>query len=143
MIESIAQIKKGKSADHDKITPEMLKNLDPRGLLKLHMNEKLITIVENTLAESQSVFRKGRSIQDHVFTIKQVVEKNRIKNQELYKAFLDLEKAFDRVSQKEIWRSIEQFWGRIVGDLNMLGLSKWTGATGFVEGLHWERNGMD
>ena len=35
MIESIAQIKKGKSADHDKITPEMLKNLDPRGLLKL------------------------------------------------------------------------------------------------------------
>ena len=72
------------------------------------MNKKLITIVGNTLAESQSVFRKGRSIQDHVFTIKQVVEKNRIKNQELYMAFLDLEKAFDRVSQKDIWRSMEQ-----------------------------------
>ena len=31
VIESIEQMKKGKSAGHDKITPEMLKNVGPRG----------------------------------------------------------------------------------------------------------------
>lgn len=42
----------------------------------------------------------------NVFTIKQLIEKTGTKNLAVYVAFLDLEKAFSRVSQKEVWKSL-------------------------------------
>lgn len=72
------------------------------------LEKRLKMAVEEQLEEAQSGFRKGRSVQDHIFSIKQMIEKNRMKNSEIYMAFLDLEKAFDRVSQKEIWKSLRQ-----------------------------------
>lgn len=61
------------------------------------LQRKLTKITEPTLEQSQSGFRKGRSIQDHIFTIKQLTEKFMEKNEEFYMAFIDLEKAFDSV----------------------------------------------
>lgn len=62
--------------------------------------------VELEMDESQCGFRKGRGIQDHIFTIKQIIEKNHGKN--IYLAFLDLEKAFDSVPRKELWNSLKR-----------------------------------
>ena len=40
---------------------------------------RLRKIIENQLEESQSGFRKGRSTQDHVFTLRQIMEKSMYK----------------------------------------------------------------
>ena len=156
--ESIGRLKRGKSAGHDKITPEMIIHLGKQGrglLLKLFnkawqtnkvpddwktgvivpihkkgdtrdctnyrgitllstvskmyeniVEKRLRAIVEEQLDEAQSGFRKGHSVQDHIFTIKQIIEKNRTK--ETYTAFLDLQKAFDSVKQNIIWELLDQ-----------------------------------
>ncbi|XP_031358768.1 uncharacterized protein LOC116182371 [Photinus pyralis] len=157
---TIKYIKKGKSAGHDKINAEMLKNLGARGtemLTKIfnkawttgkvpedwklgiiiplfkkgdsrdcsnyrgitilsvvskvyeHIMEARLRIqIEEQLADTQSGFRKGRSVQDHIFSIKQMIEKSKMQNSEIYMAFLDLEKAFDRVPRSVIWKSLTQ-----------------------------------
>lgn len=63
--------------------------------------------LEDQLDEAQSGFRKDRSTQDHIITIKQMIEKTRVTKTEIYLAFLDLEKAFDTVSQNEICESLK------------------------------------
>lgn len=71
--------------------------------------EKRLRIqIEPQLEEAQSGFRKGRSTQDHIFTIKQIIEKTRTKNTKVFVAFVDLEKAFDRVSLKTVWESLQR-----------------------------------
>ena len=66
------------------------------------LEKRLKKETEHQLEESQCGFRKGRSTQDHIFTIKQMIEKSRIKNKEVYVAFLDLEQAFDKVALKDV-----------------------------------------
>ena len=41
---------------------------------------------------------------DNVFSIKQTIEKRREFNLETHIAFLDLEKAFDRVNRNQLWQ---------------------------------------
>ncbi|XP_031340877.1 uncharacterized protein LOC116168986 [Photinus pyralis] len=70
------------------------------------LERKLKQAIEYQLEESQSGFRKGRCIQDHIFTIKQITEKALIQQKVVYLAFVDLEKAFDSVSQSLVWESL-------------------------------------
>lgn len=72
------------------------------------LEEKLRNKIEQQLAESQSGFRRGYGIQDHIFTIKQVSEKILEQNLEAHIAFIDLEKAFDRIPRHEVWRALEE-----------------------------------
>nr|CAH7719234.1 unnamed protein product [Callosobruchus chinensis] len=72
------------------------------------LNKKLREHIERDLDEAQSGFRTGHSIQDHIFAIKQVIQKSGTKNTELNLAFLDLEKAFDSVPRSVIWDSLEK-----------------------------------
>lgn len=67
------------------------------------INERLKTITEEIILEEQNGFRKGRSCNDNVFTIKQIIEKRREFNQETHLAFVDFEKAFDRVNRNKLW----------------------------------------
>ena len=43
-----------------------------------------------------------------IFVLKQLVEKNREKSNELYVAFLDLEKAYDTVRRDELWKEMHE-----------------------------------
>jgi hypothetical protein len=45
---------------------------------------------------------------DNVFIIKQTIEKGREFNVETHMAFLDLEKAFDRVNQNQLWQILNR-----------------------------------
>ena len=72
------------------------------------IDKKLRAITENTLEEAQSGFRRGRSAQDHIFTIKQTIEKVAREGREVYLGFIDLEKAFDSVPREKLWKVLEE-----------------------------------
>jgi hypothetical protein len=45
---------------------------------------------------------------DDIFTIKQVTEKRREYNLETHIAFIDYEKAFDRVNRNKLWQILKR-----------------------------------
>ena len=56
----------------------------------------------------------GRSTTDAIFIVRQLQEKYLARNKELWMAFVDLEKVFDRVPQEVVW------WA-----LRYLGVNEW------------------
>ena len=56
----------------------------------------------------------GRGTTDAIFIVHQLQEKYLVKNKELWMAFVDLEKAFDRVPREVVW------WA-----LRYLGVDEW------------------
>jgi hypothetical protein len=66
------------------------------------MTRRFKTIAETILLEEQNGFRIGRSCIDNVFIIKQTIEKRGEFNLKTHMAFLDLEKAFDRVNRNQL-----------------------------------------
>ena len=67
-----------------------------------------------SIDDSQFGFVPGRGTTDAIFVVRQLQEKYLAVNKRLYMAFLDLEKAFDRVPRKVIW------WA-----LRKLGVEEW------------------
>ena len=57
--------------------------------------------------EMQFGFMPGRGTTDTIFILRQIQEKY-IKNCNLYFAFVDLEKAFDRVPRKVLWWALRK-----------------------------------
>ena len=53
-------------------------------------------------------FVPGRGITDAIFVVRQLQEKYLAANKRLYMAFIDLEKAFDRVPWKVIWWALRK-----------------------------------
>lgn len=72
------------------------------------LDTKIRKAIEDTLEESQSGFRKGRSTQDHIFTVKQIIEKSVVQEKTVFMGFIDLEKAFDKVPRERLWEILER-----------------------------------
>ena len=66
-------------------------------------------VAEKILAESQCGFRPGRGTVDMIFTARQIQEKCREQNRDLYMVFIDLTKAFDTVSMEALWKILYKF----------------------------------
>jgi hypothetical protein len=66
------------------------------------ITQRFKAISDKILLEEQNGFRIGISRMDHVFIIKQTIEKRREVILENHMAFLDLDKAFDRVNRKQL-----------------------------------------
>ncbi|KAK3893161.1 hypothetical protein Pcinc_003002 [Petrolisthes cinctipes] len=64
------------------------------------LTERLMEVTGNKVSEEQGGFRKGRGCVDQIFALKSIVEKYIGKGKKLYAAFMDLEKAYDRVDRK-------------------------------------------
>lgn len=74
---------------------KITKKLPYRALYEAVLERRLQTSINEQLTEIQSNLKKRQSIQDHIFTIEQlIIEKTRVKDAHLYLAFMDLEKAF-------------------------------------------------
>jgi hypothetical protein len=72
------------------------------------MEWKLRKEIEDELEEEQAACRKDRQTQDHIFTLRQAMEKLLSRNKEAYIAFLDLQAAFDTIPREEIWKALQK-----------------------------------
>ena len=77
-------------------------------LAKVVINRRTAHILDDVVSESQCGFRANRGIVDMVFSIRQLQEKCREQQQNLYIIFVDLTKAFDTVSRTGLWSILEK-----------------------------------
>ncbi|MCP4337615.1 MAG: reverse transcriptase family protein, partial [Desulfobulbaceae bacterium] len=66
--------------------------------------ERVRERTEKWVGEEQGGFRKGRGCVDQIFSLRCVVEKCLEKGQKVYAAFMDLEKAYDRIDREGLWK---------------------------------------
>ena len=64
---------------------------------------------ERVISEVQSGFRRGRGCTDQTFIVRQICEKYLGKGKDVYFAFLDLEKAYDRVDRDAMWNVLRMY----------------------------------
>jgi len=65
--------------------------------------DRISGATECAIGEEQCGFRRGRGCVDQVFAVRQVCEKAIEKGKEVFFAFMDLEKAYDRVDRGALW----------------------------------------
>ena len=58
------------------------------------------------LGNEQAVFRNNFSTTDHLFSLYMIIDLLIAKKKRLYVAFLDLEKAFDKINWAFLWRKL-------------------------------------
>ena len=82
------------------------------------LNKRLGIFIDNynILGAEQTGFRKGFSTLDHLFTFYGIVDVLLSKRKRLYCAFLDYEKAFDKVNRAFLWQKLlsENVQGKIL-----------------------------
>ncbi len=61
------------------------------------------------MGDEHGGFRKGRECIDQIFAVKILVEKYREKDSKLSAAFMNLEKAYDRVDRKGLWNTLRVY----------------------------------
>ena len=59
----------------------------------------MVDCTDSAIGEEQCGFRSGRGCTDHIFAFRQVCEKYLAKGKDVFWAFMDLEKAYDRVDR--------------------------------------------
>ena len=70
---------------------------------------RLRNIAEERLGPWQHGFRKGVGTTDVIWALRLFIEKHWKYNQPLFIAFLDLEKAFDRVPREKQWMAMAEY----------------------------------
>lgn len=77
------------------------------------MNTRLCEYLEhhNLLAEEQNGFRKGRSCQDHLFSLYSIVQNRKLMGQDTHTVFIDFRKAFDSINRDLLWKKLEFQFG--------------------------------
>lgn len=92
------------------------------------MASRLIKHVDRITPESQSGFRPGRGTIDLIFTLRQLQEKVKEQQCQMYVAFVDLTKAFDSVNRDTLWLVMERFGvpGRFLNVCKSLHQNNWS-----------------
>ena len=78
-------------------------------VLTIIIKEKLEPYIENGLGDYQSGFRKGRSTIDHIFTIRQIMEKCWEYNKNIWQIFVDFKQAYDSINRASLWNIMAEF----------------------------------
>ena len=75
------------------------------------VQNRLSTVAEAVLTESQCGFRRNRSTIDMIFSLRQLQEKAIEQQKEIYIVFIDFKKAFDTVDRRArlLWRVLKTF----------------------------------
>jgi len=75
---------------------------------RIHLN-RLLTLAEDVLPESQFGFRPSRGTVDMIFFVQQLQEKSQEQQQALMFIFWDLKKAFVKVPRPAMWAVLARF----------------------------------
>ena len=94
-----------------------LRNYRPSALMKT-LGKIFCTVIKQrmeglikdngVLGEEQSGFRRRRRGTDNIFILGKVIDKAKKMKKEVYIAFLTIEKAYDRVDSKIMWRVLKR-----------------------------------
>jgi Reverse transcriptase (RNA-dependent DNA polymerase)/Endonuclease-reverse transcriptase len=96
-------------------------------------------VTQESISEVQCGFMPGRGCSDQIFTVQQLIEKCEDVGKKLFVAFVDLEKAYDRVNRSMLWSVLDEYGvkGRLLGAVKAMyegskacvrmngGLSEW------------------
>ena len=77
-------------------------------MLKVIIN-RLKPLAENIIAEEQAGFRAGRRTTEQIFNVRILCEKYPQQQENIYHAFIDFKKAFDRVWHSALWATMKNY----------------------------------
>ena len=66
-------------------------------------------MTESFIDDEQEGFRAGSECVDHIFTVKEIVEKGQENKCRVYMGFMDLEKAYDKVNREALWLVLRMY----------------------------------
>jgi hypothetical protein len=99
---------KGSARDAANYRPISLLSI-PGNVYALILLHRVSNQVESQLLECQCAFRKGRGLNDAVFTLRSLMHKCHRYKQPLYLAFVDLRKAYDSIPRGALWRVLSAY----------------------------------
>ena len=70
---------------------------------------RLIPYAKEIIGDHQCGFRRNRSTIDHIFCIRQILEKKWEYNEEVHQLFIDLKKAYDSVRREVLYKILNEF----------------------------------
>ena len=73
------------------------------------MSSRIRQVTEGQVMEEQAGFRVERGCRDQIFVMRQLAEKTIEKDGKMYAAFIDLEKAYDKVWREDMWRTLATY----------------------------------
>ena len=100
--------RKGDRRDCDNHCGISLLSIAGKVLAKIMLN-RLKTISEQLLPESQCSFHAGRSTADMIFTLRQLQEKVVEQQRSLYIVFMDFSKTFNTVNRWTLWKVLKAY----------------------------------
>ena len=71
--------------------------------------ERLIPSAEEVIGDHQCGFRRNRSTTDHIFCIRQILEKKWEYNEAVHQLFIDFKKAYDSVRREVLYNILIEF----------------------------------
>ena len=77
-------------------------------LARIVLNRMTEQLINSIYPESQCGFRPGRGTTNMIFAVRQIQEKCREQNQDLYMVFVDLTKAFNTVNHDGLWKILHK-----------------------------------
>ena len=86
------------------------------------LDARIHQVTEGQMMEEQAGFRVGRMCRDQIFVMRQSAEKTIEKDSKMYAAFIDLEKAYDKIWREDMWRTLSTYGvsGRLLRALKAL-----------------------
>ena len=70
---------------------------------------RLIPYAEEVIGDHQCGFRRNRSTTDHIFCIRQILEKKWEYNEAVHQLFIDFKKAYDSVRREVMYNILIEF----------------------------------
>ena len=116
-------------AIHKKGSKTLCKNYRGSSLLSIPgkvfakiLDARIRQVTEGQVMEEQAGFRVGRGCRDQIFVMRQLAEKTIEKDGKMHAAFIDLEKAYDKVWREDLWRTLATYGvsGRLLRALKAL-----------------------
>ena len=100
-------------AVHKKGSKKLCKNYRGISLLSIPgkvfakiLDARMRQVTEGQVMEEQAGYRVGRGCRDQIFVMRQLAEKTIEKDGKMYAAFIDQEKAYDKVWREDMWRTL-------------------------------------